>query len=104
MQNLMLNLNLHPKLPGITCEERNSRIKHQKLVILGCPTKKILNYQLKGNIAGPSGGLTQMQNLMLNLNLHPELPGNTCEKRNSLEKTQKRSLQGSPSRISLIIN
>jgi hypothetical protein len=33
--------------------------------------------------------LIQMQNLMLNLNLHPKLPGNTCENRNSLEKTPK---------------
>jgi hypothetical protein len=30
-----------------------------------------------------------MQNLMVNLSLHPKLPGNTYEERKSLEKPKK---------------
>ena len=78
-----VNLNLHSKLPGNTCERRNSRKKDQKLIIWGYHFKNQSIYRPQGNIAGPSVELIQMQNLMLNLNLHSKLPGNTCEDRNS---------------------
>ena len=57
--------------------------KDQKLIISGYPKMNGPNYQPQGNVAGTSVELIQMQNLMLNLNLHSKLPGNTCEQRNS---------------------
>jgi hypothetical protein len=55
-------------------------------VTSGYSIKNIPNYQPKENIAGPSVGLIQMQNLMLNLDLHSKLLGKTCEEEN-LEKS-----------------
>ena len=78
--------------------------KYQKLIISRYCIMNNPNYQPQGNIAGPSVELIQMQNLMLNPNLHSKLPGNTWEERNFRKNIENWSFRGSTLWITLIIN